>query len=457
MSGPPASGAAASLQGAARLLQLERQLRMADKPGDLAFRLVNDVRLIVANDVAVAWRDGAGKGQVMAVSNQPEPARDAPMLVWLARLFSQLAGEWRKSASAPQPRPMTIADVGPDLAGDWRDFLPATVLLVPLVTPTGRVEGALLLGRARPFSEEESRVLARLGETAAHALEALQNRSRQWWAPARWQRRRLLWGAIVLVLLAGFLPVRLTVLAAAEVTPLNPEVVRAPVDGVIERVAAVPNEPVAAGDLLVRLDPADLSARLSVAERSLEIARAEFRQAQQTALRDAEASSRLAVLAARVAQAEAEAGYLAEQLGRIEIRASRPGIAIVPDPENLDGRPVRIGERIMSVADPAAARITAWLAVEDAIPLSEGARATLFLNILADRPARAVITSIDYRPTQSPAGILGYRVLAAFDDPEAGVPRIGARGTLTLRGEQVPLFIFLFRRPLAALRPWLAG
>jgi hypothetical protein len=47
--------------------------------------------------------------------------------------------------------------------------------------------------------------------------------------------------------------------------------------------------------------------------------------------------------------------------------------------------------------------------------------------------------------------VLGYRLKASFADGTR-IPRIGLRGTAKIYGEQVSLFYYLMRRPLAALR-----
>ena len=48
-------------------------------------------------------------------------------------------------------------------------------------------------------------------------------------------------------------------------------------------------------------------------------------------------------------------------------------------------------------------------------------------------------------------GTLAFALRARFEDGEA-MPRIGLRGTAKVYGERSSLFMFLFRRPLSALR-----
>src|SRR3569832_1525474 len=55
--------------------------------------------------------------------------------------------------------------------------------------------------------------------------------------------RRATW-AVTLLIAAAFIPVKLTVLAPGDLVPLNPSVVRAPLDGVVERILVSPNQSV---------------------------------------------------------------------------------------------------------------------------------------------------------------------------------------------------------------------
>ena len=109
-------------------------------------------------------------------------------------------------------------------------------------------------------------------------------------------------GAAVLAVLF-LLPVRQSVLAPAEVVPLEGQVVAAPLDGVIARFVVQPNQPVRSGDVLLRFEDTSLRAQADVAERSLQVAEAERDQ-----LRAFTAPLRAAVTALHSASAEGQPG-----------------------------------------------------------------------------------------------------------------------------------------------------
>jgi len=245
--------------------------------------------------------------------------------------------------------------------------------------------------------------------------------------------------------------VRQSALAPAEVVPRDPVLAAAPLDGVVADVFVAPNQAVAAGDPLFAFDDTELRNRHAVAERTLAVARAEYRQAAQAAFSDPRDSARLAVLRAQVDMREAELAFAAERLARVEVAAPAAGVAVFSDPNDWIGRPVATGERIMLIADPARAELRIFLPVGDAIALDPGAPVELFLDVAPLNPVPAVLTHAGYEAEVTPAGVLAYRVAARFAE-DAEVPRIGLQGTAKIYGETVPLGLYLFRRPIAAAR-----
>jgi multidrug efflux pump subunit AcrA (membrane-fusion protein) len=307
------------------------------------------------------------------------------------------------------------------------------------------VFGGLWLARDLPWNPSEQVLLSQLGDTYSHAWLALQPR-KPW--RLRWTRKRQV--ALVAVVLLGLLiPVRQSVLAPAEVVPLGGRVVAAPLDGVIAEFLVKPNQTVKAGDLLLRFESTTLRAQADVAARALGVAEAELKANSQRSFADAESSSKIDLLAARVEQKRAERDYARELLKRSEVRAERAGIAVFADAERWTGKPVQTGERLMEIADPTQAELRIELAVGDAISLEPGAQVALFLDSdpLQRHLARLERAAYEAQPTAG--GQLAYRLDASFQQTP---PRIGLRGTAKVFGDRAPLALYLLRKPLAGLR-----
>ena len=321
--------------------------------------------------------------------------------------------------------------------------------MVPLIAPGDRPVGGLCLVRGDAWVAGEMVIAERLTDCFAHAWLALEGR-RQITEP-----RRL---AKVLASVAGvglfavmMVPIHLTALAPAEVVGADATTVTAPMDGVIRAFNVEPSQPVSAGEILFTFDETELRAARDVAERTLAVAEAEHRRASQGAFVDREASQELAILESQIALRQAELDYAVEQLDRVAVRADRDGVAVFADADDWAGRPVVTGERILQIADPDEVELDIHLGVGDALVVETGAPVELFLDIAPLEPLTGQVIRASYEATPRPDGTLAYLMKA--DLTTGGEPpRIGLRGTASIQGDRVPLYYYLFRRPIAVIR-----
>lgn len=431
------------------LLHLESRARAAADLTALEFLAANETwQLVPYRQALVFRRDALDRPALVTVSGLATLEGDTPFTIFAERLAAQL---W----SDPAPRAVQAADVPADLAEEWADWLPPHVLYVPLRSPRGDLLGAALYTRDDAWTDSQLAFLARVHETYGHAAWALSRgdaagtRVRRWFAshPRWWM---VLAGAALLALLV---PVRMSVLAPAEIIALEAQAVAAPMDGVVKAFAVAPNQAVRKDEVLFTLDDTSIAAKRDVAQKALEVARADALLAAQKAFDNDRSRSELAVLQGKVRERDAELALLTQQLGRLEVRAPRDGIAVYGDPNDWIGRPVVTGERIVQLADPRDAGVLVWLPVADAINLEPGAEIRLFLHVAPLSPLAAKLTQTSYQSMLSPEGVASYRIRGAFERPEAEA-RIGLKGTAKLYGERVPLGYLALRRPLAAAREW---
>ena len=152
-------------------------------------------------------------------------------------------------------------------------------------------------------------------------------------------------GGRLALALVGLMPVRLTVLAPAEVVPAEPFLVRAPLDGVIDHFNVRPNQTVAAGDPLFDLDTTTLRAHSSVAHKAYDVASEEYRQAAQGAVTDERRKLEMVERRGELEEKALEMEYSQQLLDRVLVKAARDGVAVFADAEDWQGRAVSIGER----------------------------------------------------------------------------------------------------------------
>jgi hypothetical protein len=421
----------------AQFLDLERQTRAARTTEQLAYSLVNDGQALFGFRHAALLIAGKVRGVTGVSSVEP----NAPFVAFVEQAVAQLF----KLELLQQARVIPAMQLNAQVQADWLSLSAAHVFWLPLLDHKGQVFGGLWLARDIPWSPSEQVLLSQLGDTYSHAWLALQ--PRQSWR-LRWTRKRQV--ALIAVLLLGLLiPVRQSVLAPAEVVPLGGRVIAAPLDGVIAEFLVKPNQAVKTGDLLLRFEGTTLNAQADVAARALGVAEAELKANAQRAFADAESSSKIDLLKARVEQKRAERDYARELLKRSEVRAERDGIAVFADAERWTGKPVQTGERLMEIADPSQAELRIELAVGDAIALVPNAQVALFLDSDPLQRHLATLERAAYEAQPTAGGQLAYRLDARFNEAP---PRIGLRGTAKIFGDRAPLALYLLRRPLAGLR-----
>lgn len=483
----------------AMLWQLSARAREAPSEETLGFVIVNETLSLVPYRQAAWWRAPAPvPGAVAAVSGLPQSDPGAPYVQWLGEVCRAIerrehaasngtderqatqrpsAGEGPAEAaglnasardpSARNPSAQNAAPTAPawphafaahdlpdPLAAEWDAWWPAHALWVPLVDRTGRSFGGAVFVREQPWTPVDEALLAELARVWSHALAAFSPRA-SWLERAKLAlrvgkyRRRVLVAAVC----ALVVPVPLTVLAPAEVTPKDPFVVRAPLDGVIDRLFAQPNQRVEAGTPLFALDSTALASRYALANKNYATAQEEYRQTAQLAVTDDKDRLDMALRKGKLDQSAVELDYTARELARVSVNASRAGVAVFSDPNDWNGKAVSIGEKVMLLADPAHVELTAYVPVADNVDVVPGASITLYpkSSPLASYDAR--IDTVAYRAEPTPEGVVAYRVKATFVGNVR--PPLGVMGTARIHGRWVPLAYYLLRRPLASARQWL--
>lgn len=448
----PAPAQDAALAPLMSLLQLGRRARDAATAAELAFVMVNETLQLLDYRQAALWSEH-GPGSVAAVSGLPQTDPNTPYVQWLAALCRHQVRE-RAAAGVLDARALPEA-----LRADWDQWLPVQAVWLPLQRPGPAAEaapcGGLLLARDLPWQAHELALLAELAHVYGHAWAGFEprqgalSRLRAWLRTSR-ARRWLLAAAVA----ACLVPVRITVLAQAEVVPLDPFMVRAPLAGVIERFDVRPNQPVQAGTPLFSLDTTELRTRLELARRSHDTAMEEYRQAAQVAVTSDKNRAEIALRRGRLLEKAVELDYTAEQLERVQVKAERAGIAVFADVNDWVGKAVNLGERVLLVADPARVELAAWLPAADVIEVRPGDVITLYPQGDPFTSFQAVVQNVAYRAEPTHDGFLAYRIKAAFAEGRTP-PRIGQLGTAHLHGGWAPLAVVALRRPLVSARQWL--
>lgn len=431
------------------LLQIEQDVRQAQSERAVEFIAVNDTWRVMPYRQAALLRTGNHRqASVSLVSGLADLPGDSPFRQWLDRAIAHVMRD-----SVPGKPRLVDADALPEeLREGWQEWMPRQVVSVVLPTPGGGSCGGLWIALESPPGDAQLALLERLSWAYGQALWAWRPHIPAW---QHWQEkfkalrnRKRLW----LVLLAiVFFPMRLTVLAPAEITGKDAKLIGAPMDGVVAEFFVKPNAQVKAGSPIFSLEDTVVRNRNEVALKSLEVARADYLRETQKSFGDDSSKAELSAYNAKYEEKAAEARYSADLLKRAVVTAPEGGIVVYSDPNDWMGKPVQTGERIVQIADPRHVEISISLPVNDALNLEPGAKVKLYLNASPFDTVEGVLTQSSYEPFLVPEGFVAYR-LKADPLPGEAPPRIGLKGTAKIYGSWSPLIYHVLRKPLSVLR-----
>lgn len=506
----PSNRAAPALQN---FLELVRRARLAESAAELQFMLVNETFNLAPYQLAVFWSEADGVVSQSGVSSvdrqssfvlwlngvlkklsvnteatpvQPDMLSDDQVDEWSEWLPSSavwvpipVANDGRAGLLLCREDPWSASDIA--LIQEWCEIWQhAWAKFGTLSVRKSIFKKLTQSGYAIPSATGSGHFLRDLARGLLYCLKKILNPLcwfqgilflfQSLWGGARWLVRqgplglwrstsqliRSLWTVkrrryTLIVLLIVFFPVRLTVLAPAELVPENPAVIRVPIEGVIEEFFVKPNEAVQAGQLLFKLDLTSLMSKLQISQQEMQIAEAEYRQSSLQSLTDPKSRMMLTAQEGRAAEKKLETDYLRLLLDKAQVKAPRPGVAIFDDPSEWLGKPVVAGEKIMVVATESKAEIEVWIPLNEAIELPENASISMYLNTTPLSPVTGKIRYMGHDAIQRPDGSYAYRMRATIDATNASA-RIGLRGTARLSGQYVPFSYWVLRKPLIALR-----
>ncbi|MEM5530355.1 efflux RND transporter periplasmic adaptor subunit [Gammaproteobacteria bacterium AS21] len=427
---------------ALKLLQFEADIRRCVKKEELIFHLANQLnRLIPYEQVFVFTKKTPQKCYVVAASDLSQIENSSPLI--------QLLNKW---ASTTAPSDISQTYRLDDIFRESIDFPYNNAYWLPIQSETAQAINFLLLFSNKSYTEQQQALLNRLSATYEHAFRAASAKKQ----PASSRRSGFLLLKIVLLItffVVCAFPFPISVMAPVEVTSKEPFIVTAPFSGVIKKILIPPNTKVEQGQILATFEDIQLRNEYLIEQQRLAVAKANFEKVQGAAFANSESAHELGIARAEFSLALVEARYTREQLSRTKIRSPNAGLVIYNDKEGLEGKSVQVGERILQVAQVDKISYRIDLPVGQAIAFKDGARITIYLDSAPLGGHQAKLNSASYLPKVAADGIASYTLLAL--PTEGSIPKIGARGTARVYGDNAPLIWHFLRRPVNAVRQWL--
>ena len=434
----------------ARLIGLEKKVREALSKDELNFILVNEIREIIDfTNAFLLKQTPIGTFNVEAISDLAIVDRTAPLVTFIEKIVNH--------KDHNQPKDIINIDIQ-DFAKKNKltknKNLPNILILIPIHSPQKGHQGFVAINKESVINDSEIELLKHLSGTFGHAFNSFISTFPIKESIKKYFSGKNKWKTIVIILLIIFFPVSMTTTAPVEVVAKNPSLITAPFDGVIKKIIVNNNDTVESGDLLAVLEDNDLINQYNLAKQTLQVAEKELLRTRQSSFSDNTEKSKLAELQSQVLLKKAEMNYANEKLEMTKILSSINGVAIVENTLDWQGKPVNVGEKIMTIADPNLVEFLIWLPVKDSIIINNKAKVKIFLDINPINSLKGKVLRASYKPYLSPSEVLSYKLVSSFDENQE-TPRLGLRGTAKIYGSRVTLFYYLFRKPITYMRQFI--
>jgi multidrug resistance efflux pump len=416
---------------------------------ELVFRMLNRTVGLCKYDRALFFKAASKSLKLFGISGQSD-----------VNSTSEKTAQWLKLASnlneSERLHILTKDDFPEEVQNDWeaysRECSNTTVIWIPLKA-WGEHVGGLWLERWSdiPWTEGDERILASLGIGYGGAWERMH-------PPKPWldmfqriaKKKRSAATVIILTMLLLFLRLPLRVVAPCEVVAEKPFVVTAPLHGVVEGIKVSPGDSVSEGQVLFVYNKQVIQQELDVAHEQVEIIKSNLDRVRMQAFVDPRARSEISILEHRLKQEMARFELAQYNASRLEVTAGISGVAVLSNPEKWRGRPVAVGERVLSIVKPGNTKIKVWVPEDDNIVFNPDHPAKVLLNVFPETDMAASITYVGGEVIPSPQRIQCVEVEAKWIDHDPRV-KIGLKGVSVLYGKKVMLLYWLFRKPWATI------
>ncbi len=399
----------------------------------LIFIILNDTVPIIGYNRAVLWKLSKHKKppQLLGISGQAKVTAN-----------TELSRRWQDiiQAITNPKKPQLIND--PDLPTT------TSILWIPIFTHE-KLELGLWLERwnNNPWQQQEIDILNFLIQNYGAAWEKFSKKI----TLKTFTKKPILIGIGIAVFLLMFLRVPLRVVAPCEIVPKDPIVITAPLEGIIEKIIVQPGDTVKKGELLFYYDKRVPLQELRVAQKKVDIINSEVNRATAQAQKDKKALSELAIAALKLKKEQLELELAEYRASQLDVESPINGVALIDDPEEWHGKPVKIGEKVLIIANPEETKIRMWVPEDDNINLKPNIPIKIFLNVNPETSEEAHLTYIANYTLVSEKSVTSFIAEAEWVGHPKDI-KLGLKGSAILYGENVSLFYWIVRKPWAYFR-----
>jgi multidrug resistance efflux pump len=398
----------------------------------LIFLILNDTTAIVRYDRAILWelKHGGKNPKLLGVSGQPKVSKQTDLSRTIASKIK------------------SIKEIETAQILEFPDQPKTSILWLPI---TIREEKAMSLWLEKwngaTWKQEEIDILNYLAQVYGAAFEKYYHKFR--WNKFSKRPLKVALSILTLALLMARVPLR--IVAPCEVVPQNPIVITAPLEGIIEKIDITPGQYVKKGDLLFEYDKRVPLEELRVAQKKVAIIQSEVERSTALGLKDKKALAELGVNMLKLKKEQLELELAEYHATQLEVESPMDGVAMIDNPEEWHGKPVKIGEKVLIVSNPNQTKVRINVPEEDNIPLDMDKPIKIFLNTSPEISRSAKLTYIASYTHVTEKQVTSFVAEAEWTEKYKDV-KLGLKGTAVLYGEEVSLFYWIIRKPLAYVR-----
>lgn len=416
----------------------------------LTFIMLNDTVQAIRYDRAVLWDFATKKPRIAGISGQTVVNKDAKLTKQWEAVIATL-----KDVSIPQKlQEASFTDNG----AMWREYQKeanSTAIWLPISSEEEPALGLWLEGFSQRFQDDSIQETLKFLQqylTPAYGAAWKRHYKKPLFHSAKMSKEQAAIIAFAALAFLFLVRVPLRVVAPCEVVANEPYIVTAPLEGIIEKVDIKPGQEIKKGDALYAYDKRLPQRNLSASQKQVNILEEEVKRAKTLGLNDAKSLAEVTLLSLKLEKEQVNLGYVQWQTTQLEQKAPISGVIMMENPDEWRGKPVKVGEKIMSLNNPGNTKIKIWIPEDDNIVLDANKTIKIVLNI---NPAHSYEAHLDFVANESSLSDLHIPSFMA-EAKWAGAPpeenKLGLQGTAILYGEKVSLFYYLIRKPLAAIR-----
>ncbi|MBB63805.1 MAG: hypothetical protein CMO81_01950 [Waddliaceae bacterium] len=440
----PQVDSSAAVQLLARINKLNLKAFSSKTKQALTFIILNDTVQIAHYDRATLWSFEGPAPMLLGVSGQSTISKSTKIIDKWTSLMDDLRD--------PQSAQEITADSFSEEKELWRSIQQSSeaprVQWLPIFC-----QDKLTLGiwverwNNKPWPKQEVDVLGFLMQGYGIAWEKHQPK----YQFSFFGKRQALFLGIAALAALFLIHVPLRIVAPCEIVPKDPIVITAPLNGTVEQMLVQPGQQVLEGDLLFSYDKQIPLQDLEVAQKQVQIIESELNSAMTLAYEDDDTLAKVQILALKLQKEQIQLKLAQYHASKLEVTAPNKGVIMVDSPEEWRGKPVTLGERVLTINNPHDTKIRIWLPESDNVILDHNVPLKVFLNISPEKSHRGKLVYISSYARVNDKGVPSFIAEAEWTEADESL-RMGLKGSAILYGEDVTLFYWMLRRPWAALR-----